>query len=262
MPDEYTDLAATYDLTPPYLDRTDLQFYLDYARQSRGPVLELGCGTGRICVPIAAEGIDVVGLDLSPAMLAICRRKLDAQPDRTRRRVRLLRADMADFVLRQRFGLIVVPFRAFQHLLEAEQQLACLRCVRRHLRPDGRFILDVFDPNYRMLAGPFPSEQVTDFDVTFGDGTRLIRRSRILGHEKSRQLQHVEFEFERHLPDGSVQASTAVFYMRCIFRPEAEHLLARAGLSVEHLFGDYRRTPYPPGNDLIFVCRRAGKRRI
>jgi len=261
MHDEYADLATTYDLTPPYVDRTDLQFYLDYARQSRGPVLELGCGTGRVCIPIAAEGIDVVGLDLSPAMLAICRQKLAAQPDSTRRRVRLLRADMADFSLRRRFGLIIVPFRAFQHLLETDQQLACLRRVRQHLRPDGRFILDVFDPNYNRLTGPFPSEQGTDFDVTFGDGTRLIRRSRILGHEKARQLQHVEFEFELHQPARSVHTSTAVFYMRCIFRPEAEHLLARAGLRVEHLFGDYRRMPYPPGNDLIFVCQRDGKRR-
>ena len=85
MPDEYADLAATYDLTPPYVDRTDLQFYLDYARRSRGPVLELGCGTGRICIPIAAEGIDIFGLDLSPAKLAIRRKKLHAQLDRTPR---------------------------------------------------------------------------------------------------------------------------------------------------------------------------------
>lgn len=257
MHDLYADQALFYDLSPPYAHRHDVPFYLDYAADADGPILELGCGTGRILIPIADQGLHIVGLDSSAAMLEICRKKLAHQPHTGRSPVRLLLADMAHFSFRRQFALIIVPFRAFQHLLSSDQQLSCLRCVRDHLAPGGRFILDIFDPNYRMLTGPFPSQWVTDFDVTSGDGTRLIRRSRTLDHDKYRQIQHCQFAFQLHHADGSIQKNRVQFPMRCIFRPEASHLLARAGLVVEHLFGDYDRRPYQPDRDLIFVCRHA-----
>jgi len=260
MHDLYADQALFYDLSPTYAQRDDVPFYLDYAANADGAVLELGCGTGRILIPIADKGIDIVGLDSSAAMLEICRKKLAHQSHPVRNRARLVLADMAHFSFRRQFALIIVPFRTFQHLLSSDRQLSCLQCVRQHLAPGGRFILDIFDPNYQMLTGPFPSEWVTDFDVTSGDGTRLIRRSRILDHDKYRQIQHCQFAFELHRADDSIQTKRLQFPIRCIFRAEASHLLARAGLVVEHLFGDYDRRAYQPDRDLIFVCRHADER--
>ena len=78
--DEYAAVAEFYDYIVPYLNREDLDFYVDMAKESGGPVLEVGCGTGRILIPIARAGIEVTGLDLSPSMLALCRKKLSQEP--------------------------------------------------------------------------------------------------------------------------------------------------------------------------------------
>ena len=255
--DVYASMAQTYDLSPTYNVHDDVDFYRECARRANGPVLELGCGTGRVLLPLARDGADVLGLDVSPSMLAACREKIVALPEAVRQHVHLVHADMTRFAFDRRFALILAPFRGFQHLLTVADQLACLRCVRDHLAAAGRFVLDLFDPDYEMLLGPFPSEWVVDFDVSEPDGSRLIRRSRIVGHDKAQQIQHVEFEFILTRPDGATDTSMAAFPMRCIFATEAKHLLARAGLAVEALYGDFDRSDYQPNGELIFVCRPA-----
>ena len=148
--------------------RGDIEFYLDLARRAGGPVLELGCGTGRVLLPIASEGIPCTGLDVSPRMLEALRRK-DAPPT-----LRLACAPMQDFDLGEvRFMLIYAAFRVFQHLYTEEDQLACLSCVRRHLAPGGSFAFDVFSPlaERTRLAHEPESE-----DARFEDGDETIVR--------------------------------------------------------------------------------------
>src|SRR5688572_27712712 len=123
----------------------DVEFYLDCAQRYGGPILELGVGTGRILVPLAEAGYDVVGLDLSPAMLEIAAAKLRERPEAAER-VRLLEGDMTNFDLGQRFALVLIPARSFQHVTTPEGQRATLRCIRRHLVMGGHLILDLFDP--------------------------------------------------------------------------------------------------------------------
>jgi ubiquinone/menaquinone biosynthesis C-methylase UbiE len=123
----------------------DTPFYLALAREAaaRGlAVLELACGTGRVTLPIAREGIEVVGLDSAPAMLDVARRKAAAED----LDVTWIEADMRDFDLGRRFGLIIIPYRSFLHLLTDADQAACLAAVYRHLIPGGRFALNFFAP--------------------------------------------------------------------------------------------------------------------
>jgi SAM-dependent methyltransferase len=103
------------------------------AQGSGGPVLEVGCGTGRVLIPTARAGINIFGIDLSPYMLDVCERRLEQEPIEVQNRVQIDQADMRDFDLGQTFSLITIPFRPFQHLIEVEDQIACLRCVHRHL---------------------------------------------------------------------------------------------------------------------------------
>lgn len=121
----------------------DVPFYVELARQAADEgqaVLELGCGTGRVTIPIAQAGVEVVGLDNSPAMLDVARRKArDAGLD-----IRWVTADMRSFQLEQPFGLIIIPFRTFLHLLTDEDQAASLDRVYQHLLPGGRFALNFF----------------------------------------------------------------------------------------------------------------------
>lgn len=125
----------------------DTPFYLALAREAaarRHAVLELGCGTGRVTLPIAHEGIEIVGLDNAPAMLDIARRKAATEGlDMT-----WVEADMRDFHLERRFGLIIIPYRSFLHLLTDADQAACLNAVYRHLVPGGRFALNFFAPPF------------------------------------------------------------------------------------------------------------------
>jgi SAM-dependent methyltransferase len=119
-------VADLYDLVVPYRNRPDVAFFVDEAVKSGGPVLEVGCGTGRVLIPTARAGIEITGVDSSDMMLRKCGELLAAETDDVRSRVKLAKADMRGFDLGELFRLITLPFRPFQHLLTVEDQLACL----------------------------------------------------------------------------------------------------------------------------------------
>jgi len=118
-------LAEFYDSVVPYRERQDVNFFVEMAQRSGGPVLELGCGTGRVLIPIAKSGIEIVRLDGSPRMLAVCREKLLRESEDVRAKVTdLVKGDMRSFELGRKFSLVTIPFRPFQHLLTVEDQLS------------------------------------------------------------------------------------------------------------------------------------------
>ena len=260
MTDTYAFVADLYDHVVPYRKRQDVPFFVDAARESRGPVLEIACGTGRILIPTARAGIDIVGLDYSNSMLEICRGRLAAEPESVRSRAQLIQADMRQFDLERRFRLVTMPFRPFQHLVTVADQLACLACVRRHLEPDGQLILDLFNPSLELLFNYKDGEEFGD-EPTFEmpDGRRVTRRQKFTGHDPFRQVRDVELIYNITHADGRHERLVHAFPFRYIFRFEAEHLLARAGFEVEHLLADYDKRPYGstyPG-ELIFMARPA-----
>src|SRR6516162_7312341 len=124
--DGYAVIADFYDYVVPYRARQDIDFFVDAARKSGGPVLEVGCGTGRVLIPTARAGIVVVGLDLSSGMMDICQKRLLEEPEAVRSRVRLVQGDMRNFDAGQKFKSVTIPFRPFQHLTTVEDQLSCL----------------------------------------------------------------------------------------------------------------------------------------
>jgi SAM-dependent methyltransferase len=138
--------ARLYDLMFPA--GPQVRFYVEEARRARGRVLELAGGTGRVLLPIAAEGLECVGLDLSPEMLAEARRKAKESGVE----VRWLQGDMSDFELGERFDLIFVASNSLLHLHAMADLVSCFQAVRRHLAPSGRFVFDVFNPSVRLLA--------------------------------------------------------------------------------------------------------------
>jgi ubiquinone/menaquinone biosynthesis C-methylase UbiE len=112
-------IAEYYDLSPIVTGRKDIDFYVSAAKEFAEPVLELGCGSGRVTLAIAQAGFRITGLDLSPKMLAQAEEKITKLPDEVRPRVTLLQGNMANFALHERFRLVIIPFRSFQHLLRA-----------------------------------------------------------------------------------------------------------------------------------------------
>ena len=130
----------------------ELEFYVDEACRAGSPCLELGCGTGRILLAAAEAGAQVVGVDRAPAMLDVLRAKLATLSEQVQKRVEVVQTDMRTFDLGRRFGRVLIPYRAFLHLLtDAEQRLALER-IHQHMAPDGRLIFNVFDPDLEIIA--------------------------------------------------------------------------------------------------------------
>ena len=259
MADEYAGAAEFYDYVVPYATREDVQFFVDEARAAKGPVLEVGCGSGRVLIPTARAGVVITGLDLSPAMLELCRTKLRAEPADVQSRVDLHQGDMTAFDLRRKFALVTLPFRPFQHLLTVDAQVACLTCIHRHLEDSGRLILDLFNPSLDYLVNrPIDVEMPEGPPFTMPDGRHVVRTFKIPNQDRFAQVNDVELIYNV-TTDGRSERHVHAFKMRYLFRFEAEHLLARCGFVVDQLYAGYDRSSYGstyPG-ELIFVARKA-----
>jgi SAM-dependent methyltransferase len=264
MPDagnyhEYESVADLYDHVTVYRDRPDVAFFVDAALKAGSPVLEVGCGTGRVLIPTARAGIDIIGLDLSPHMLAVCRDRLREEPAAVQSRVRLVHADMRRFELGQTFTLVTMPFRPFQHLLTVEDQLSCLESVRRHLPRGGGLILDVFNPSLDALVNRPMSEEFGDEpEFQMPDGRRVTRRHKVTAHDRFNQINDFELVYYVTHPDGREQRLVDSFRLRYLFRFEVEHLLARSGFRTDHVYAGYDKSAFGstyPG-EMVFVARR------
>jgi SAM-dependent methyltransferase len=255
-------LAEFYDSVVPYFERPDVTFFVEMAQLSGGPVLELGCGTGRVLIPTAKAGIEIVGVDASQMMLSVCRKKLlSASPDVRSRVTGLVEADMRNFELNRKFNLVTIPFRPFQHLLTVEDQMSCLRNIRRHLADSGKLVLDIFNPSLPHLADEsYLQEHGEEPEFVTPDGRKVVRRARIVSRDYFNQITQNEMIYDVTHPDAREERLVHRFPMRYLFKFEAEHLLARCGFGVEAVYADYDKSPYGskyPG-ELIFVATIEG----
>lgn len=237
--DDIPGFGVLYDSVPLYQARGDVRFYLAEAERSGGSVLELGCGTGRILLPIARAGHAVAGLDVSAEMLERLREKLRGEPEEVRARVTLHQGDVRDFDLGARFDLVIAPFRIIQHQVTIDDQLAFLGAVARHLAPGGRFAFDAFNPKFSALVAADGTEHEDTPETALPDGRRMRRTARVKRVRWIDQVSEVELIY--HVADGPgapwrryVQA----FDMRWFLAAELTHLLARAGFRIVSIDGD------------------------
>jgi len=217
----------------------DLPFWVELARAAGGPVLEVGCGTGRVHLPLLQAGVDVDGFDLQPAMLDELRRKaaaLGATP-------RVHEADMRDFALLRRYALVVIPFRAFLHNLTTADQLATLRACHRHLLPGGRLVVDLFYPSFARLTerdGEWRLEREFAHPES-GRPLSVVSRRR---SDRVNQTMWVEMELREHDERGAVLAThPQSFALRWIYKPEMELLLQVAGFARWAVAGGFDGRP-------------------
>jgi SAM-dependent methyltransferase len=249
-------IADYYDESPVVRGRTqDVAFYRDAARDFGDPILELGCGTGRITMALAEAGKRVTGIDLSERMLERAVRKRTALFTEERERVHLLQGDMARFDLGEKFRLVIIPFRPFQHLLEVRHQMDCLDCVRKHLAPGGRLILDVFQTDAERMHDPVHMREmpVTEYRTTDGRQVRITER--VAAFHRAEQRNDVEMIFSITHRDGRQERQVFAWPLRYFFRYEVEHLLARCGFRVAAEYGDFDRTPIQDDSpEMIFVA--------
>ena len=228
------DDGNLYDLIFERLD-FGLDFYLGLARAAGGPVLDVGCGTGRILLPCLKAGLDVEGLDLFPGMLARLRRKAAAlgfEP-------RLHQANMAGFRLARRYALILIPFNAFVHNLTADDQLATLQACREHLEPGGQLAFDTAFPGPAWINAPSGTREM-EIEITHPETGLPVRMWDTRTFERVQQLQHSLNEIELLDATGQVTAThPSKTTIRWIYKTEMELLLRLAGFARWEILGGF-----------------------
>lgn len=244
------ETAELYDLAPHYPD--DIPFYVERLPSADARVLELGCGTGRVSLPLASHCSSLHGLDLSYAMIEIFRSKIEAS-DLTGDRIRAEVADICDFRLGARFDYIIAPFRVMQNL-ETDDQLAGLfRCIKAHLTERGHCILNAFNPN----RGPeqMRTEWVSDHEVLAwelqterGLLKRFGRRVRV----NPQPLVLYPELIDRLFVDGEmVRESVLRIPMRCHYPQELLQRIEGHGFTVLEKWGGYSGEEYGVGGELV-----------
>jgi SAM-dependent methyltransferase len=242
------DNGDVYDLVGkdvPY----GLDFYVALAREAKGPVLDVCCGTGRILLPCLQAGVDIEGLDLFEPMLKTLRAKaaaLGLTP-------RLHQADMSDFSLSRRFSLVMIPFNAFVHNMTQEAQIRCLERCREHLLPGGNLTFDTFFPSVEIIGSP-ANTRVLEGEMPHPQTGLPIRMYDTRTFERVAQMQHSMNEIEVLAADGSVQAvHRSECSSRYIYKHEMALLLRVAGFARWEICGDFDGRPLTRENDGMVV---------
>ena len=232
----YDPIARLYDPWSASVTE-DVEFYVEEARASGGPVVELACGTGRIAVPIAKAGIGVIGVDASEAMLAVAREYSEAEG--VGELLDLRHGDLREPPVAERVPLVLIPFRSLLHMTSEVERLRALRAARELLLPAGRLVFDVFAPS---------SEDVEDTH-----GRWLEREQGIFERaDWDEQMRTLTLSVRR-----GEEASTML--LAWLSPPEWRLLLDRAGFDVESQWGWFDRRPYSGGEDVVFAAIRRGE---
>ena len=228
---EYDPIARLYD---PWSRGVveDISFYVDEALAAGSPVVELGVGTGRIAIPTAAAGIDVIGVDASAGMLEVCAEQ--ARRAGVAERLDLRLGDLRRPPVDERVLLVTGPCRAFRHLASDDERLEALGAVRTLLRPGGRLVFDVFTPSQE------------DVDATHG---RWIEREPGID-------ERADWDLERQTLTLSVRdaASESTMTLWWLEPARWNALLAEAGFEVDACYGWFDRTPYDGGEDSVWIA--------
>jgi SAM-dependent methyltransferase len=228
----YDTIAELYDPWSRSVTE-DVGFYVAESRKSGGTVVELGVGTGRIAIPIAAKGKRVIGVDSSREMIAACRRRAEAAGVSELLDLRL--GDLRNPPLDEQVPLLICPFRSYLHLADDGERIEALEAARAALVPGGRLIFDVFAPK--------PD------DIAETHGRWLEREPGI--YERAHWDEDARtLTLSVRGPEGAATMSLA-----WISRDEWQELLEEAGFEVEAVYGWFDRTPYRDGEDMIFVAR-------
>ena len=257
--DTYHVIAKYYDgAYAAKQDLVDLPFYLDLATQSRGPVLEIACGTGRVLLPIARKGIEICGVDNSLHMLDVLKENLAREPDEVRQRITLQEGDMRTFRLNQKFPMVMIPFRPMQHMFTVEDQVAALRTAAAHLTDQGTLAFDVFYPKFEMIWTRV-GEEVPEMEWTPpSDPTKLIRRFfRKDSIDKINQIFSFTFIFRTYASGKLIQEETEPFRLCYYTYPHLRALFLLAGLDPIAEYGSFAKTPLDnTAEQMIFLLRK------
>jgi len=255
--DAYKLLAEYYDDVYAVRRLVDLPFYSVLAKRIGGPVLEVACGTGRVLLPIAREGIEIHGVDNSPAMLNVLRKHLQSEAEEVRKRVSISGGDMRTFRLGKKYRLVIIPFRPMQHMHTLEDQIEALKTAALHLEEDGVLAFDVFYPRFDASLSSIGEEMLEMEWPLQSDPTKTVRRYfRKDSVDKINQSFSGTFIFRTYQGDWLLQEEAEPLNMSYYTYPHLRALFLLAGLESVEEYGSFAQMPLNnDSTEMIFVLR-------
>lgn len=228
-------------------DRPDVEYYRKRAAAVDGPVLEMACGTGRVYLELLRAGIDADGFDLSAPSLAVLRdRAAEEGLDPS-----VWQADMTDFTADREYALVTCPFNAFQRLLTHDDQRATLEGVYDVLAPGGRFIFDVFVPNFEFICDTYGEWDTRTVEFR-GEDYEFRNRARLVDEI----YQEVLIERDAIAPDGEVLSESS-HRLTMLPKNEVELLLETSPFETVSVTGDFSNQQLADGHEAqVWVCKK------
>ena len=229
-------------------DGVDNEYFQNEIRQTKGKILELGVGTGRLFINALNQGADIYGIDISQSMIDVLSKKLEGE-----KHIRISLQNIIDFSFNFKFDLIIAPFRVIMHLLEKEKQIKAINNVFEHLNKNGRFIFDVFVPDLSQLINGI--DNYTDFEGEYDKGRR-IKRTVSTKPDLINQIINIKFNLEWD-EDNEQKHDEWMIQLRFFFRYELEHLIERSNFNRYKILGDYLGNELnQKSKDFIIVCQK------
>ena len=229
----------------------DIEAIVMLAAECGDPILELGCGTGRVLLPLATAGHSITGVDVSPALLARAEENLRKQGVATN--VHLVKADLRTFDLPEKqFAFAFCTSNTLMHFTSPEEQVAVLRNAARHLRPGGRLLIDLFSPDLPRLFAVEGVMELADRWQDAHSGADVLKWS-VRRIDVAEQLQETTFIYEEIFADGRTQRTVCPFTLRFLWRSEAELMLQAVGLRIEDVLGSFDGDPYGSDSDHLIL---------
>lgn len=237
--------ANIYDGLNTFLD--DLQFYNKWLpRIKDAKVLELGCGTGRLTIPLAKNGYNITGVDFTSSML----QKAKAKTTKAGLNIEFIEADMRTLSLSEKFDLIFIPFNSIHHLYKNEDLFNTFKVVKHHLKDGGLFLLDCFNPNIQYIVEG-EKETINTAEYTTDDGREILIKQK-MRYENRTQINRIEWHYFINGKFDSIQNID----MRMFFPQELNSYLEWNGFNILHKFGSFEEEAFSDNSGKqIFVCR-------
>ncbi|MFN8372392.1 MAG: class I SAM-dependent methyltransferase [Anaerolineae bacterium] len=249
----YTTIARYYDAEND--DKTDdLLLYTDLAEEYGSPILDIGCGTGRVMMHLAQEGCEVHGIERDGAMLERAQHKRAALPH-LRSKLMFHQGDVLRYEFKQRFKLVLLTYNMLTHFHEQDVQLNLLRRMHDLVEPGGLLVIDV--PNAGNVFASEDTDAVT-LERTFIDpeSGHLVMQQSVSTLDRAEQLLHVTWIYDEVTEDGTVKRTFAPVIFRYFFLSEIRLLLALTGFEVDAVYGDYEGGEYVDGCERLIVLAK------